>query len=370
MLVPCALLWASLALADPLPSAPGPSQETQDEVKDRTLERAWRRASDEDKREVVAWFRAEVDYLRTFQAGLVKFLVARQERAPKNWPEGTDEVPIFDPKVHAPAQPIERRVEDDRSARRFRDKVLGEQPERHFDAIWSYDYVQGVPVRRGELDDPDRVFANAVKGMHPDLDYAEALLEQMLDDGSLRKTHLAFSHAYSDREGKVVPGITLYDVWASGLDMEMPDVECLGIIHLVEDDWRTWRAPVPAGRQSSLYERLGEHFSAIHRQRSLNRTLARVYLSAQPAVPRGWDVYVDRFHAFWDRHSSDPAQVAALLPPSDTWETWLETLTKEVESDPDLWSAGLRRRATLDADRAAIRATLVYVLREYGLLER
>ena len=242
--------------------------------------------------------------------------------------------------------------------------------ERKYETIWEYDWSTGMPTRSGELMDLDRIFENAVKGYHPQLDYAEALVEQMLDDGSLRKTHLAFTHAYADRLGKLVPDVTLYDVWASGLDMEMPDVECLGILHSVDGDWTTYRAPVPEAKHDELYARIGEHFGAIHQQRTLARTLARAYLSSDPAVARGWEPWVDRMHAFWEENTSDPEKVSKALPSTKRWADWMEKTSEEIDNSLEKWRGGQGRKTALAADRDRVRATLVFVMREYGVLER
>ena len=44
-----------------------------------------------------------------------------------------------------------------------------------------------------------------------------------------RSALAAFGPAYTDRNGNVYPGVTLYDAWASGPEIEMPDVDVLGV---------------------------------------------------------------------------------------------------------------------------------------------
>src|SRR5262249_29966935 len=151
------------------------------------------------------------------------------------------------------------------------------------------------------------------------------------DDGSQQKTLAAFLHAYTDREGGVYPGVTLYDAWASGAEIEMPDVDCLGIVHSVLDDWKTWRAPVPATKHEALYDRIGKIFVDAHRHRSLRRALATVFLEGSPALRDGFVDSVGNFHALWEDCGSTPAELAKRLPkPKDRTEflsAWTKTCT-------------------------------------------
>ena len=44
----------------------------------------------------------------------------------------------------------------------------------------------------------------------------------------------------------------------------------------------------------------------------------------------------------------------------------MEGLIEEIDGDEELWRSGEGRRATLDADAGRVRATLVWVMREFG----
>ena len=130
---------------------------------------------------------------------------------------------------------------------------------------WAYDWGSGTILRRARGDTPERAFELALRGLPPETDLVQALVERALDDGSLRSTHAAFGRAYTDRTGLVYPGITLYDAWKSGAEIEMPDVDCLGIVNTVLDDWTTWTSIVPGNRQAALYARIAELFQPAHR---------------------------------------------------------------------------------------------------------
>ena len=333
---------------------------------DEDITRAWKKLPAEEKSEVIEFFSAECERLQTFQAGLIRYLISKQDRPADAWPEQPAELPLFDASVHAPAEPTMRHFKSASSVKSFQKKVFRKQPERKLDSRWVYDYASGELQRLEGASDLEVIFRNGLAGFEPRHAMSEALLERMLDDGSLRTTHQAFGHAYADRSGSAYPGVTLYDIWASGLEMEMPDVECLGIVHMLDNDWKKWRAPVR--KQDSLYERIGEHFARARRHRGLRNALARVFLCATPALNDGYEGNLERFHALWDQQESDPEKLVQILPEPDDWQDWLEKTGRTIDKSRKLNEGGMRRRATLAQDAGAVRATLIYVMRELEAL--
>lgn len=354
---PCALLVAASPSAGRQADPPSDAQ----------LFAAWKKLSAEVRFEVVEWFSAEVQYVGTFQRELLEYVLRDPERDPFGWPE-LERAPVFDPKVHAPAQPIARKWldADSSTAKRAREKIFASVPERRLESAWVYDHVSGEPRRVAALDDPERLFRNAVAGFPPWLDLAEALVERTLDDGSEREALAGFAHAYTDRSGNVYPGVTLYDAWASGTSIEMPDVDTLGIIHEVLDDWKSWKAPVTS--QGPLYDKLTEIYVPARRHRGLRLALARTYLTGSAVLRDSYEGNLVRFHALWEKYASEPGKLAEALPESDAWADWLGAWVKEVDASPELLEAGRVRLATLDRDARTVRALLVRVMRELGAL--
>ena len=339
---------------------------------------SWARLSAEDKVEIAQWFSAECERLETFQNGLIGHTFRELGQARYDWPEARPDMPLYDPAVHAPAQPIARTVMSptSRSARALRERIFRGVPERRLMVGWRYDYSSGSVVRVGAVFDPERIFQNGLIGHPPDLDLAAAIVERRLDAGGLRPVHQAFVHGYADRKGKVCPGVTLYDVWCSGSEMEMPDVECLGLVHDLLGDWDTWIAPIPAAEHDRLYARIGEFFVRARRHRALRTALARSFLVADPVMRDGYGPSTDRLHSFWDRHRSEPGQLVGSIPdgmPSgagaEEWKDWWEETSRALDNDLTAYQAGQARKAALQADSAKVRKVLIGVMREYGALD-
>jgi len=339
-----------------------------EEPTDTELRVAWRHLEPAQRADLIEWFRAEAEWLETFQVKLVRFVLEQEPRDPGTWPEQIP-APTYDPTVHAPAQPIPRKLMPPGSAaKRAREAFFDGVPDRRLRSAWIYDYADRTLRHAPDLEDPERIFENAIAGFPPNLDLAEALVERALDDGSQREVLAAFAHAYSDRAGTVIPGVTLYDAWSSGKNMEMPDVECLGILHDLTDDWRSFKAPVPDSKHKKLYDKIGKLFVPARHHRGLRNALARSYVIGTPVLRDGYQESLDRFHALWEQKSSTPSSMFEALPDADDWEGFLEDLVKTCRKDKELREAGERRRTALDADSARVRALIVRLMREGGHL--
>jgi hypothetical protein len=206
--------------------------------------------------------------------------------------------------------------------------------------------------------------------MEPDWDLAEALVELELDDGSLQASFAAFAHAYTDRWGGIYPGVTLYDAHASRTQIEMPDVDALGLVHDLLGDWQTWVAPVPAEQHDALYAKIAELFQPVMRHRGLRTNVARTYLRGNAELRDSYRFNLDNFHALWESVRSDPAALRAKLPDAAGWRDFLQGWDDTLRADPLLLAGGTNRHATLDREAQSVRATLLRLLEEYGALDR
>lgn len=315
-----------------------------------------------ERKDVIDFLEGELEHLTTFQMSLVRWSFKHQDRDPLMWPAAR-ETPFFDPAKHAPAQPIARQrlaATDSRAQAALRDMRIPEDRR-----AWVYDWGTGDVLHHVQRDTAERAFERALAGMPPRLDLVNALLERALDDGSQRKSLAAFGHAYTDRAGNVFPGITLFDAWKSGREIEMPDVDALGIVNTVLDDWTTWTSVVPAEKHDALYARIGELFQPAKKHRELRGAIAATFLVGAPPLCCGYEATLDNFHSLWEDCASTPETLAQRLPPAAQAQEFLAAFVKSCY-EGDLYQKGIQRRAALSADGAVIRATLERVLDEYG----
>ncbi|MFT5287113.1 MAG: hypothetical protein ACI8TQ_003289 [Planctomycetota bacterium] len=365
------LMLACLPLiALPLP-APQDSKEAL--PKPAVLQKAFDRMKPGEQLEIVEFYRHQMGRLQSLQLGFVRHVIETQtvDVDPGIWPTWSP-APFYDPEVHAPGQPIPRkRVDaDDSRTKRLRSKLLGPDADRRLWSNWTYNWSTGEVNRIVDDRNVERAFHNALEGFAPDLDLAEALLERWLDDGEERERHAAFGHNYTDRSGNAFEGITLYDAWSSGEDFETPDLDILGLVHDLENEWKRWKAPISPYQQRKLYEHVAEDlFLPAHRHRGIRTAMARIYLVGDADMRDNYNDNLDRFHALWEHHGADPEKMLEELPSAKQWEKYLKKWVAKCKRDKTLMASAQNRRWALNRDQAQAYATLVWVMREAGAIE-
>ena len=338
---------------------------------DEALRRAWSFLLPEEQRDAAAQVAAETAALDSFQNRLVRHALELEAIDPGLLPEARP-IPVFDPKVHAPKQPIPRRKlpPDDPRAKRQLERFLPPSARLPGWPAWVYDWGTGEVLRTADWEDPGLVFENALAGLPPRAALAEALVARALDDGTQRVPLAAFGHAYTDREGNVFPGLTLYDAWSSGADMEMPDVDVLGVVHDVLGERKRWKAPVPPRQHDALYAAVADAFGRARAHRALREALARTYLRGSPPLPEPYPLALERLHGLWEEHASMPAELARALPDVKGLEGFLGDWAMRYEKDAERIAKARARRGILERDAAQVRDFLVRALRERGAFER
>lgn len=318
----------------------------------------WKRAGPEAKRTAVKLFKTRLAELDTAQMRATRAALQLSDVAPVK----RAETGFFDPATHAPAQPIPRKRlgAGDARAKRLLESVRGKNPPPG--PAFDFEWARGVVVRLDDAEDPETVYRNALRGIPLGAELARARVLQLLERPADRKLHAAFEHAYTDREGNVFP-VTLYEMWGSGQTMEMPDVDTLGIVHTVLDDWQRWTAPVPGEQQAPLYKTVGELYRAAKRQRELFVGLADVYLFPQGAARGGSEALTVELHALWAFCGNDPARLSAILPLAKDTEAFTKELAQRVRRDAQ-YARGRPRAAELRLDGERVRGAFASALEE------
>lgn len=323
---------------------------------------AWNSLDGDQKRAVVAKLRERLGSLDTLQARLMRLVLAGSPTPDLV----AGETPFYDPEVHAPGDPIPRTrlAPDDPRVLEARSELLPSTAERALRASWTYDWASGKLARSGDPEDPDAIFANALLGYPPELDLALALTLRAIDGAHERKTLAAFAHAYTDRDGNVYPGITLYDAWLSAKTIEMPDVDVLGIVHDLLGDWERWVAPVPGAQHEELYERIGKLFQPARRYREFREALADCFLIGHPVERGEFGPLRRNLHALWAMHGSQPSTLGPLLPDSRKRDDFLKALVEHCRKEPQVYLDGKKRLIELERSGQAVRAAALAALDE------
>ena len=338
---------------------------------DDQLTRAFEAADPRKQSGLVDYMRLDLGYSETFQRSLLNYVwgIPDIDRglyplvASPHW---------YDPEVTAPGQTIPRKLvpagtERNQDQRKRFGRSL---PNRALTPGWSYDWASSSIVRLPTEDDPARHFANALAGFPPELDLAEAIVISLLDDGSRSAAAASFGKLYTDRNGRAYEGITLYDAWDSGNQIEMPDVDTLGLAgDLLDELAPKWVAPVPESQHPILYPLLEERFIDLQRYRSVREAIARTYLSSSPKYSGGYTPgNLESFHAFWERHASDPNAAAEAAPQPEAWTSFLSELVESLGQDAVFLAKARNRRAVLAQDEAFVRLRLIALMQDMRIL--
>lgn len=361
------MLRSAVVLALLAAVAPARAQEPDD----ARLRQAWSYLTPQEQEDVASWFRAEAEHLDTFQNRLLRLVLEREPQDPGLFPEDKA-APWFDPEKHAPKQPIARRklAPDDARVRKLSESFTARVPSAEVPSCWRYDWGRREVVRRGDFLAAQHTFEGAIAGFAPRVDFAQALVERALDDGEQATLHAAFGHAYTDREGWVYSGLTLWDAWSSGAEFEMPDVDVLGLVATITGKPPKWKAPVPESQHDELYATVGEWYATVRVERGLREALARTYFVGAANLPEAWAPHRLRLHGLWEERESDPTvlagQIAKERDPADVLPKWAKRFDKDSKRN----DKARTREATLEWDRRQVRGLLVRILDEYGALAR
>ncbi len=328
--------------------------------------------SEKDQKRLIGYLNLDLTHQESFALTCVRHALTLADQDPGFFSDAP-ETPHFDPSTLAPGQPIPRKPLDldSKAYQSFAAQLERPRPARRYRAAWAYDWQLREPVRLQDPDDPVRHFENACAGFPPQLDLAEALVLQALDDGSQAESLAAFAHAYTDRNGGVYPGITLFDAWSSGVEMEMPDVDVLGLATaLLPKLDRRWVAPIPGSQHKNLYGQLFDRFTPAKQYRGLRESLARTYLQSRPVLHDGFTAaHHDPLHSFWELHASTPTAVAGELPSTKKWEDFLGKLVKETNRDKDRLQGAINRRVALEQSEAFVQRRVVALMKDLGWFE-
>lgn len=328
--------------------------------------------SEKDQKRLVGYLTFDLSHQESFTLTCLRHALTLADRDPGLYSDAS-ETPHFDPRSLAPGQPIPRKPLDleSRTYRSFASQLERPRPARRYRAAWAYDWQLREPVRLEDPDDPVRHFENACAGFPPQLDLAEALVLQALDDGSQIEALTAFGHSYTDRSGGVYPGITLYDAWSSGVEMEMPDVDVLGLATaLLPKLEKRWVAPIPNSEHKSLYGQLFERFTPAKQHRGLRESFARTYLQSRPVLYDGFTAaHYDPLHGFWELHASTPAALKEELPSTKKWEKFLGDLVKDTGRSKDRQQGAVNRRVALEQSEAFMQRRVVALMKDLGWFE-
>lgn len=282
---------------------------------DQDLIDRFRRLNETDQQQVIERIQTRIGEMDLPLVRLVRELLDRPE-APASPPHHLEGKTWFDEKKYAPGFPIKRKVlpEKDPLLTGGRSKFL--KTSMQYDLCDDYRYHFGkntiFQVQRERV--PEDRLRQYLLGYPPHSDLAREILLRILDTRSTwDKCADYFDHTYTDRDGNVYQGITLFDVWNSGRQLECPDVDVIPYAWEILGD-KSWKSPIPAGRRrTQLYHSISVSFRDFRRYRLMLEGVAAHFFASNPPVSSFVEPVNEQIHFLIARSDSDPLQVARFV---------------------------------------------------------
>lgn len=340
---------------------------------DQDLIDAFSRLDEKRRQQVIEQIEAMIEEMDLTLVRQVRHLLDRAE-APASPPPHLEEKAWFDEKKYAPRMPIERKVlpEKSRLLIRGRNKFLDKKVWYDLCDEYRYHFGKNKIYRLKKERVPEDRLRQYLLGYPPHSDLAREILLKILDTKSSWDKHADyFDHTYTDRDGNVYPGITLFDVWDSGQELECPDVDVIPYAWEILKD-RSFKSPIPAGRKrTNLYHTIGVAFRDYRRYRLMLEGAAAFYLASDPPVSPFVKPLNDEVHFLIATSESDPTRVAKFVAEH---ESSME-LNKAIGGLYEEYGSGYmaviaERKRSLEEDHAkirdAVREELKMLLEEEG----
>ena len=243
--------------------------------------------------------------------------------------------PVHDPKTYATGVAPERKriPPDDERHRQARTRYPAVPALADLQCAVHYDFALGKIVRRAQPLGPDELLANDLAGYPRGSDMVLARVLQILDDAPDRQKAAYFGHAFANLDAECFTGITLYNVWSAGRELDIPDVDAVAFARGLLQDF-SYVSPIPAGpRRTALYEKIARGFAAWRENRSTREAAAASFLSGDPRMSLVYKPLTTRFHYLFARHGEDVGAVGRALAAHGTRNEFLAAVDAEMKEE-------------------------------------
>jgi hypothetical protein len=213
----------------------------------------------------------------------------------------------------------------------------------------------------------DRLY-NVLYGYPPDVDRVVAWFEAKLDfDDHLDVFAEHFAHSYADLEGNCLESVSLYDAFASGEGIDMPDADVVPFARRVLG-MANLRSVPPGADGAVIYARVHDTFLEYYRYRTFVEYLANLFFN--PEAPLSYEHETLRERILYSFHldEQDPVKILRRWVRLGSRGAFVAEIDRLTEDDPSWRWYGRDVAARINATRWAIVGEACVVLQEHGLL--
>jgi len=150
---------------------------------------------------------------------------------------------------------------------------------------------------------PAMIAENMVKqmwlGTWPEYDLLAAQLTAYFDhDDGQHAIANYFEHSYRDRDGRIYDGLTLEQMWSSGITFGISDVETVAYLRLILDDQKV-QSPINKSMHNGLYALIKDGFTEFREYKQLRLAISARFLNPNGKVPLILEGANQRFDLAW-----------------------------------------------------------------------
>ena len=232
-----------------------------------------------------------------------------------------------------------------------------------------YSYAENAAYETGFEITPAHELEDYFLGLVPDTAILCAWLESEFDhDRKLDKVAWHFDHAYCDRVGNCYGGITIYDAFASQMQMEMSDIDVIAYARRVLKD-NSFQSPIPGNsKRQRLYDDTREGFLRYFQHRTLCEAAARVFVHPEAWIRPDHEGLRRRLWFVFAEDGDRPDRIRRRLVKHKTRDRLVDALDETIDRNDD--AVAVMNRWAYDRNQVRWQiAEITYgVLREYGYL--
>ena len=226
---------------------------------------------------------------------------------------------------------------------------------------WEWDYGRNLILEPLKPATPSQQMRALLGGQWPHPGRLKAIAAAHLDDDDSRNQVADyFNHCYRDREGNVFDEILLFEVWDTGYEIEVSDVEAIAWLRLIKKSTKT-SSPIPAAKHDLIYSHISNSFETWREYWTLRQALAARIVNPSGTIPARFSGLEGELDTAWALLHHDLEQMTKLVSEATdraSFFTLINELSKTNELPP-------HSRAGL-ADE--IRRITIEVVTEEGLL--
>jgi len=233
---------------------------------------------------------------------------------------------------------------------------------------WNWSFGEQALIAPNPAIKPENMVKQMWAGTWPQYDLLTAQLAAYFDhDDNQHAIANYFEHSYRDRDGRIYDGLTLEQMWSSGITFGISDVETIAYLRLILDDQKL-QSPISKSMHNGLYALIKDGFTEFREYKQLRLAIAARFLNPNGQVPLILEGANQQFDLAWALCDFQLPAMRDLLIRNPTRKKFFAAVAKMQESKKDDVELIRQRLEQFQAFPQAIASAAQLGLKREGLL--